>query len=114
MRTRISKALASAALAFMSFLGAVDANAVCTQTGVIEYSSTGAASTVFYVTAVTAVLPSFAYTYVASAGTHFHEILSDAMAAGQVVTVTGNASACPSAGTYRSGGTVISVQRFDQ
>jgi hypothetical protein len=92
----------------------VDANAVCTQLGVIEYSSTSATATTFYITAVNAVLPTFAYTFTANAGTTFHAILSDAMAAGQAVQVTGDASVCPAAGTFRFGGIVTAVQRYDQ
>jgi hypothetical protein len=114
MRTRVNKTLASVAVAFGSVFGVVDANADCTQVGVIEYSTTVAASTTFYITAVTAILPAFAYTYVTPAGTTFHETLSDAQAAGQVVSVTGNALVCPAAGTFRNAGVVLSVRRFDQ
>jgi hypothetical protein len=113
--TRVKKALAGVALASTSLFGMVNANAVCVQTGVVEFSQTGAASTSFYITAVTAILPTFAYVFVAPAGSTFHAILSDAMAAGQVVTVTGdNPGGCPAAGTFRPGGTVIRVDRFDQ
>jgi hypothetical protein len=112
--TRVNKTLASVAVALMSLFGVVDASAVCSQVGVIEYSTTGAANTTFYITAVTAVLPAFAYTYTAPAGTTFHAILSDAMVAGQVVSVTGDAAVCPAAGAFRFGGVVLSVRRFDQ
>jgi hypothetical protein len=88
MSGRVNEAVAGAAVALVSLFGAVDAHAVCTQIGVIEYSSTGAASTTLYITSVTAVLPAFGY------------------AAKQVAQVTGNAAQCPAAGTFRPGGTV--------
>jgi hypothetical protein len=111
--TRVKKALAGVAVA-MSLLGAANANALCTQTGVIEYAATAGGSTSFYITAVTAILPTFAYVYNAPVGTTFHAMLSDAMAAGQVVTVTGDQPVCPGAGTFRFGGVVVRLERFDQ
>lgn len=95
-------------------LGATNANAVCTQLGAIEYSLTGANGTTFYITAVDAILPAFAYLYFAPLNTSFHETLSDAQAAGQIVKVTGNADVCPGAGPFRNAGTVLRVERFDQ
>jgi hypothetical protein len=110
---RVKKALAGVAVA-MSLFGAANANALCTQTGVIEYAATAGGSTSFYITAVTAILPTFAYFFTAPAGSTFHAMLSDAMAAGQVVTVTGNVGICPAAGTFRPGGVVVRLERFDQ
>jgi hypothetical protein len=95
-------------------LGATNANAVCTQLGAIEYSATAANGTSFYITAVDAILPGFAYIYFAPVNTSFHETLSDAQAAGQIVRVTGTAASCPAGGAFRNAGTVIRIERFDQ
>jgi hypothetical protein len=95
-------------------LGAVDANAVCAQEGAIEYSQTNAGGTQFYITDETTALPTFAYVYFAPLNTAFHETLSDAQAAGQIVEVTGNAATCPVAGTFRNAGVVTKVERHDQ
>lgn len=95
-------------------LGTVDANAECRQEGIVKFSETIASNlTRFYITDKTTVLPTAAYLYLAAPNTSFHEILSGAQAAGQIVKVTGNAAVCPTTGTFRSAGAVTKVERYD-
>jgi hypothetical protein len=114
MKSSFKSIVASIVVSSGLLLGATNANAVCTQLGAIEYSLTAANGTTFYITAVDAILPAFAYLYFAPLNTSFHETLSDAQAAGQIVKVTGSAEVCPAAGPFRNGGTVLRVDRFDQ
>jgi hypothetical protein len=95
-------------------LGAVDASAECRQEGIVKFSEAIASNlTRFYITDKTTVLPTVAYFYLAAANTSFHEILSDAQAAGQIVKVTGNATVCPTTGNSRNAGAVTKVERYD-
>lgn len=95
-------------------LGAVDANAECRQEGIVKFAQTTASGTQFYLTDDTTVLPTSAFVYFAPQNTGFHETLSDAQAAGQIVKVTGNAAACPTAGAFRNAGLVTKVERYSQ
>jgi hypothetical protein len=117
MKPQTKKILASATLAFASLFSGGAANAVCdtpANFGAIEYSTTAGGGTTFYITEIKAVLPATALFFFAAAGSTFHATLSDAQAAGQIVSVRGNAVTCPTTGTFRNGGTVTSVQRYDQ
>jgi hypothetical protein len=118
MKPQTKKILASTALVFGSLFSGGAANAVCVTPaswGAIEFSTTVGAWTRFYITQIKAILPSTAIIYQAQAGTTFHETLSDAQAAGQIVTVTGNGPACPlPISTNVFGGVVTAVQRYDQ
>ena len=117
MKLQTKKILTSTALVLGSLFSCNAANALCTTPatfGAIEFSTTTSAGTSFYITQIKAVLPTVALFYFAPTGTSFHQTLSDAQAAGQIVTVTGTAAACPTTGSVRNGGTVLAVQRFDQ
>lgn len=117
MKLQTKKILASTALVLGSLFSCNAANALCTTPvtfGAIEYSATSAGGTFFYITEIKAILPTIAFFYFAPTGTSFLQTLSDAQAAGQIVTVTGTAATCPTKGSLRNGGIVTAVQKYDQ
>ncbi len=64
--------------------------------------------TMVYWVAPKSTTPTYYFVFVTSNQTYI-DLLNAALISGKQVRVTGNAAACPVAGTLRSGGTVVAV-----
>ena len=108
------KRLATLLLAVLALVLPLQASALCDngQARVIHAESTPfnnlvPASMIYWV-APSAIAPTFYYVFITANQTYIN-LLNAALISGKQVRVTGNAAACPAAGTLRAGGSVVAV-----
>ena len=100
----------SSLIVLMSLIGAGTARATCVANGKVSRLRTGFVGNFVDVEAF-GNLPPFATFY--TVGTdRFYSMLAAAQAGNMTVSVTGDATSCPTSGLFRSGGNVIGVDIF--